>query len=331
MNRPARFLVIRFSSIGDIVLTTPVLRALKTQIEGGAEVHFLTKKSFASVVESNPYIDKVHTIEIATAEVIDELKDLHFDYIIDLHSNIRSTMVKRNLKILDFTFKKLNIEKWLLVNFGVDKMPKTHIVDRYMDTLKAFGVHSDGQGLDYFIPQSEEVTLGDELLHGYLCIAAGAAHIGKRIPTETLVDVCKTFHGKVVIVGGNDDIEVGNTLAGIAPDRIFNEAGKRSIHASASIIRQSSVVLAGDTGMMHIAAAFKRPLVSVWGCTVPELGMSPYGDFENIILEPKNLSKRPCSKLGDRCKYEKTGRCITHIPASEILNAINRLLLENRL
>lgn len=294
-------------------------------------MHFLTKKSFASVVEANPYVDKVHTIEIATAEVIDELKELHFDYIIDLHANIRSTMVKRKLKILDFTFKKLNIEKWLLVNFGIDNMPKKHIVDRYMDTLKAFGVQDDGQGLDYFIPFDEEVKLNDVLADGYLCVAAGAAHVGKRIPAETLIEVCKTYNGKIVVVGGKDDVDVGNTLASIAPDRIFNEAGKRSVHASASIIRQASVVLAGDTGMMHIAAAFKRPLVSVWGCTTPQLGMSPYGNFKNTILEPKGLKKRPCSKLGDRCKYEKTGRCITHIPASEIVIAINQLLIENRL
>lgn len=331
MTRPARFLVIRFSSIGDIVLTTPVLRALKTQIEGGAEVHYLTKKAFASVIEANPYVDQVHTIEIATAEVIDELKALHFDYIIDLHSNIRSTMVKRKLKILDFTFKKLNLEKWLLVNFGINKLPQKHIVDRYLDTLKPFGVQNDGHGLDYFIPKESEVTLPAALKDGYLCIAIGAAHIGKRIPFDTLQAICLGYPGKIAIVGGKDDAEVGEKLSNLDPNRIINEAGKRSIHGSASIIQQSTVVLAGDTGMMHIASAFKRPLVSIWGCTVPEFGMSPYGQFRNIILEPVGHDKRPCSKLGDRCKYEKTGRCITLVEASTILEAIHALSVENSL
>ena len=141
------------------MLTTPVVRRLKLQLEGEVEVHYLTKKSFTSLLTSNPYITKVHSIEKATAEVIEELKDLDFDYVIDLHKNLRSAMVKRDLRGLSFTLDKLNYKKWLLVNFGIDRMPKTHIVDRYLDTIRGFGTEDDGKGLDFFIPNESEVDL----------------------------------------------------------------------------------------------------------------------------------------------------------------------------
>ncbi|MFM1931450.1 MAG: hypothetical protein RL226_753, partial [Bacteroidota bacterium] len=274
MSRPARFLVIRFSSIGDIVLTTPVLRALKTQIEGGAEVHYLTKKQFAPLLEHCPYIDQLHLIERATAEVTPLLKELEFDYIIDLHSNIRSRMVKRSLKSLSFTFNKRNIEKWIWVNFGINRMPDEHIVDRYMATLKPFGVQPDDRGLEYFLPK--ELQDGPSPLSTpYLLIAAGAAHVGKRIPESHLREVCTLFKGSIIIAGGKEDRALGEQLAAIDPERIINKAGLCTIHESAHLAKHAAVVLAGDTGMMHIAAAFKAPLVSVWGCTVPGFGMSP--------------------------------------------------------
>ncbi|MGB1033091.1 MAG: glycosyltransferase family 9 protein, partial [Flavobacteriales bacterium] len=153
MNQTVRFLVIRFSSIGDIVLCSPVLRALEEQIDGEVEIHFLTKKSMVGILENNPRIHKIHSIEKATGEVLEELESISFDYIVDLHRNVRSSMVKRKLKMVDFTFKKRNWEKWLLVNLGINKLPpEEHIVDRYMDVLKPFGVQSDGKGLEYHLP-----------------------------------------------------------------------------------------------------------------------------------------------------------------------------------
>ena len=117
-----KFLVIRFSSIGDIVLTTPIVRCLKQQVEG-AVVHFLTKPAYASILESNPYIDKVHTLGNFHAS-INELRDEGFDYIIDLHKNIRTFRFKHKLKIMDFSFDKLNSEKFFLVNFKKNKLIK---------------------------------------------------------------------------------------------------------------------------------------------------------------------------------------------------------------
>ena len=178
-----KFLIIRFSSIGDIVLTTPVVRCLKKQLPG-AEIHFLTKQSFASIVESNPYIDKVHLLAHSWETVVHELKLENYDYIIDLHHNLRTLRLKKDLGIRSFPFNKLNIQKWIYTNLKWNLMPELHIVDRYMKTVESFGVKNDGEGLDYFIPAKDEVKQKDiPASHhaGYIGVVIGAAHNTKKV------------------------------------------------------------------------------------------------------------------------------------------------------
>ena len=137
-----KVLVLRFSSIGDIVLTSPVLRGLKQQVQG-AEVHVATKAAFADLVRFNPHVDKVHELKDDLGDLIRRLKAEGFDAIIDLHHNLRTSRVKRALGVRSSSFPKLNIEKWLMVNFKVDRLPKEHIVDRYFRAVKDLGVHND--------------------------------------------------------------------------------------------------------------------------------------------------------------------------------------------
>jgi ADP-heptose:LPS heptosyltransferase len=322
----ARVLVIRFSSMGDVVLTTPVVRALAQQLEGGAEVHFLTKKKFASVLDGNPHIARVHTIDESVQEVMNDLKAIDFDYVIDLHNNLRSRIVKRGLKRLSFTFKKYNFEKWLWVNLGINRMPKVHVVDRYLDTLKAFQVKDDGQGLDYFIP-SETICAGVEgLPQKYVAVAIGAAHIGKKMSAEHWLEVVKQMHKPVLLLGGKEDAEVAEFIQAACKNDVWNAAGKWSIHQSALALKNAEVVISGDTGLMHIASAFGKKIVSLWGCTTPGLGMSPYRAHpQSVMIEPSHLKKRPCSKLGNRCKYGEKNRCIEQIAAERVVNAVNML------
>src|SRR5688500_6121226 len=121
--RVMKFLIIRFSSIGDIVLTTPVVRCLRKQYPD-AQIHYLTKQPFASIVITNPYIDKVHVLKDDLNSIIEELRTENFDYIIDLHHNLRTLRVKRALKnVRSFSFDKLNIQKWIFVNFKLNVMP----------------------------------------------------------------------------------------------------------------------------------------------------------------------------------------------------------------
>ncbi len=293
-----KVLVIRFSSIGDIVLTSPVVRALKEQLN--AEVHYLTKTPFIPVLKNNPYIHKIHTISSVYDKTIAELKKEKFDYIIDLHHNLRSLRFKKSLGIPSFSFNKLNIEKWLMVNLKWNRLPKTHIVDRYFDTCKSLGISNDNRGLDYFIAPEEEVNLNSLApiySTGYIALVIGAQHSTKRLPIHQLQKFCKQSTKPIIVLGGKDDAANAWHLEQIDPSRIYNSCGKYSINESASIVKQADVVVSNDTGLMHIAAAFKKKTLAVWGNTIPEFGMYPY-QTEYFNFEVKGLSCRPCSKIG---------------------------------
>ena len=326
---PVRILVVRFSSIGDMVLTSPVVRHLKKGWPGDCEVHYITKKKFRAIVDPNPYIDRVFAIEKSTNEVLEELQEQDYAYIIDLHNNIRSSILKRKLGLLAFTFKKLNFRKWLLVNFGIDKMPDVHVVDRYMDTLRTFDIPRDEEGLDYFIPEDQEMKAGDFPVgfdKPYIAIAIGAQHWRKKLPKHRLVELCQMLDHPIALLGGPDDMEVARDIAEKAGDHVWPAAGHLSLHQSASVVRQSAVVISHDTGLMHIAAAFGKPVISVWGATVPQFGMYPYKPGPNsVMVQADHLKKRPCSKLGTRCKYRKC-RCVEEIDLEKIRTAAERIL-----
>ena len=331
----AKILIIRFSSIGDIVLTSPVVRCLKQQVKD-AEVHFLTKKSFASVIEHNPFIDRKIYFEGELAGMIPELKKEKYDFVIDLHNNLRTLNLKSKLGVKSFSFNKLNIEKWLLVNLKKDRMPDVHIVDRYMETVKSLGVMNDGKGLDYFISQEDGNAiqkLPEEFQKDYIAFVIGAKHNTKKLPTDKIISICKKLNRPIVLLGGKEDFDVGEKIksaiqtAEVKSQMVFNACGKFSLNESAALIKQSSKVISHDTGLMHIAAAFKKEIISVWGNTVPEFGMSPYyGNFEfrNSRFEIKNLSCRPCSKIGfDKCPKGHF-RCMVEQDEIKISEAANR-------
>ncbi|MEQ9415680.1 MAG: glycosyl transferase, partial [Cyclobacteriaceae bacterium] len=126
-----KILIIRFSSIGDIVLTTPVIRVLKTQVDN-AEIHYATKARFAGLLKENPYVDKLHLLDDKLGLLITDLKREKFDHIIDLHNNLRTRIIKFSLGVKSSSFNKLNWEKWLMVNLKINKLPSLHIVDRYL-------------------------------------------------------------------------------------------------------------------------------------------------------------------------------------------------------
>jgi len=302
-----KILIIRFSSIGDIVLTTPVIRNLKQQLPEVA-IHYLTKHTFKTILEHNPYIDKIHCLKESWAEMIKSIQSEKFDLIIDLHHNLRTASIKRALNVKAFSFQKLNIEKWLLTNFKINRMPDLHIVDRYMQTVTSLGITNDGKGLDYFIPETEQIKLED-LPHahfaGYIAVVIGAAHATKRLPVEKLQDLCSRIQHPVILLGGSEDKINGDLIASVDPVKVYNACGKFSLNESADIIKKSKLVIAHDTGLMHIAAALKKQIIAVWGNTVPAFGMYPYYGHHpvaNVNIEVKNLNCRPCSKIGsDKC------------------------------
>ena len=327
MNK-IKFLILRFSSIGDIVLTTPVVRCIKEQIEN-AEIHYITKPQFKPIVESNPYIDVVHVLKRSEKETIRELKLMHFDYIIDLHRNIRTAKFKNRLKIISFSFNKLNWEKWLFVNFKKNKMPNIHIVDRYLETLKVFDIKNDEKGLDYFIPEKDEVNLLDiseDFNNGFVGVVVGAFHNTKKLTKEKLISICKNLDKPILLIGGPENKNEAEEIKNAVGNNIYNTCGVYNINQSASLVKQANVILTPDTGLMHIASAFKKKIVSIWGNTVPEFGMYPYLSHpDSEIIEVKDLKCRPCTKIGFKECPKKHFRCINDLDENQIVNKIKEL------
>lgn len=328
MQQKVKILVIRFSSIGDIVLTTPVLRCLKNQLEGDVEIHYLTKKQYASILENNPNVNHVFSIEKSTNEVMNSLQAESYDYVVDLHKNLRSSRVKKGLKGLSFSFEKLNYQKWLLTNFKINKLPKIHIVQRYLDSVKALGIKNDVKGLEYYISEKDKVNLTELPLshqNGYIAFAIGAQHATKRLPTHKIIEVCKKINKPILLLGSKEDVVNGDEIAKKCGELVFSVCGKFNLNQSASLVGQATSLITHDTGLMHIAAALNVKTVSVWGNTVPDFGMYPYFP-ENLerfkIVENTNLSCRPCSKIGhDKCP-KKHFKCMEEIDINSIVSGL---------
>ena len=315
-----KILIIRFSSIGDIVLTTPVIRCVKKQFPD-AEVHYVTKEVFKNILIHNPYIDKVHTFKEDISELYEPLKAENFDVVIDLHKNLRSLRLKQKLKAKNYSFDKLNLQKFLAVNFKqINKLPNKHIVDRYFDAVAPLGIKSDGKGLDHFMHQNDRVDvsslLTDHLQKTFVALVVGGSYFTKKIPLNKLSEICKNSKLPIIVLGGKEDKPVGDELKKQFP-QLINTCGQYTINQSASIIERAEWVVSSDTGLMHIAAAYNKKIISMWGNTIPEFGMSPYlPNLENKILEVKNLSCRPCSKLGYKKCPKGHFKCMNDLDVS---------------
>lgn len=327
-----KILIIRFSSIGDIVLTTPVVRCLKKQ-RPDIEIHYLTKPAFAPILKANPYIDRVYKLAPSIHETSRTLLVERYDQIIDLHHNQRTFLLKLLIGSNSISFNKLNWEKWLLVNFKVDKLPRVHIVDRYMKTVEHLGITNDGEGLDYFIPDGVSVhpkELPDTHQQPYVAIAIGAQHETKKLPQHKLIKLCQTIPYPIILLGGPEDRLMGESVAKAAGKHVYNACGLFSLHGSASLVKQAKVVVSHDTGLMHIAAALRKPIISVWGNTVPEFGMYPYYGTQRIVgskmIEVKNLSCRPCSKIGFQACPKGHFKCMEEQNIYSIADAVSAVM-----
>ena len=325
-----KILVIRLSSIGDIVLTTPVIRAIKEQLQD-VELHFLTKKANELVVASNPHIDKIHfyTPDNLSA-LMQELKAEQFQVVVDLQKSHRSRQVVRRLKVPHSTFHKYNFRKGLCVCLKLNFLPDVHIVDRYFDAVLDLGVLNDHKGLEFHVPENaafDEDDLPMVFEDGFVAVVLGGQHATKRIPVSKVVEIGSILHKPIMLLGGKDVINEGEEVVAALGGRAYNGCGKYSLYQSCSILDQAECVITGDTGLMHIAAALRKPIAVLWGNTIPEFGMYPYMPgqrelFRNFEVCP--LGCRPCSKLGHQRCPRKHFKCMNNIPAVEVADWVNR-------
>lgn len=326
-----KILILRFSAIGDIVLTTPVMRCLKQQMPD-VEIHYATRAQHTALLKANPYVDKVwewqHPDKGQWKQLMHNLAQENFDHVLDLHNNLRTRRLTRALGAVPCTrFPKLNIEKWLYVNLKWNRMPKVHIVDRYLQTTQSWGITNDQQGLDYFYPADftkptiPSAYLQEEALKPALAMVIGATHFTKQLPVGRVVELCEgawqQFKHIPVLLGGPTDVARAATIAHALHDKgipCWNTVGQLTLAQSAWVVQHSTWVATNDTGLMHIAAAFKKKIVSLWGNTTPDLGMYPYQTQHLVWQHEKGLSCRPCSKIGYSACPKGHFKCMNLIP-----------------
>ncbi|PCJ80931.1 MAG: hypothetical protein COA49_06380 [Bacteroidetes bacterium] len=326
-----RFLIVRFSSIGDIILSAPVIHAIRKHFGKEARIDFVTLKPFKGAAELLPDLNEIHLVEKVTIEIVPTLKKLNFDYIIDLHGSVRSRSLSNSLNVLTFSVDKQTFPRFALI-LGLRKAPIPHFIDRSFALVKAFGIPlptSSPWGSLNTKPPATHINLPSS----YITVAPGAAHLGKAIPYSTLKAICIYFSSQnihIALVGGPDSKTIASSLISEnSENSITSFCGYASLSETAYVLKNSMLAIGGDTGAMHIASALGTPLISVWGCTRPSLGLSPWRPHPaSTILLPINRDTRPCSRHGAKCRFTRKGQdlCINHVSPARIIEAATRII-----
>ena len=310
--------------MGDIIYTTPVVRCIKKQLPD-AEVHFLTKPAFKYIYDNNPYLDRLFLLKSTLSETIEEIKAEKYDYIIDLHNNLRTSLIKLRTGIKSSTYKKQRLRKWLSLKFNLKLVPPIHLVERYLKTVKFLGVKNDGKPIDYYVKAEHDLKklLPPSHQEKYVAFVIGATHFTKRMPNEKIISICRQINQPVVLLGGEDvkanAVEIANSVG----NSIYNACGITSLDESVFLVSKAEKTIGFDTGLTHIAEAFDKPIASIWGGTVPELlGVQPYMVKDAKVIGI-NISCRPCSKFGlEKCPLGHF-KCMKDIPDDTVVNFAN--------
>lgn len=303
--------------MGDIVLTTPVIRALNQQLK--AKIDFLTKPQYVSLLEGNTYINRIFSLN----DKVDFLQKNKYDYVVDLQNNLRSWKIRNKIQTKSFVFNKKSLRRYLLIYFGIDLL-KNHVVDRYFATVASLNVVNDNQGLDFNVSSSIKPEFNTS--QSYIAWCIGGTHNPKKLSAKQITQVVSKLKIPVVLLGGNNDLDIAEEIINnVECKSVYNFCGKLSVQESSYLIKKSKILLTNDTGMMHIASALKMPIISFWGCTKPSLGFTPYMTDPSSIKIISKRSAKPCSKHGRHCKYGKNG-CIKEIDPQLIYDSVLSLL-----
>lgn len=317
--------------MGDLIVTTPVYRALATQL--GAEVHLVTKRAFAGVIAHNAYLHRTHFW--SDGAVVPALKAEGYDLVVDLHGSIRSHLLRARLGVTAIGFRKRNLEKSLL-RYGINLLGGEHLVDRYFYALRHLGIRDDGGGLDYYVQPAEAAAatahtaaVGED----YVAIVLGATHFTKRMPPQLVADVIAQLDRPVVLLGGEDVLALAAEARARLPEGVqpvLDLCGALPLRESIAVLAKAAGVIAGDTGLMHVTAALRRPMVVVWGNTASPIGMYPYypstGERPYADAEVEGLPCRPCSRIGYASCPAGHFRCMREQRAASISGPLGRLM-----
>lgn len=328
-----KILVIRFSSMGDIVLTTALLRCLHQQVEG-AEIHYLTRSAYATLLAENPHVAHVHAVEQDPSTLVDRMKQEHFDFVADLQGNGRSRRFCRSLHVRHASYDKQDLARLMTVLRKKDCTDHRPVAERYFDAVRPLGVKPDGCGLECHYVHSDLSSVlqnskhhplpADILDRPYAVIAVGSQHATKCIPLDKLQVVCSYLSGPVLLLGDANDRRRIKDFDLRLHDNVVNLCGKTSLSQSIQLVDHAAVVLTGDTGLMHVAAAFDKPMVVLWGSTVPAFGFAPY--LSQAVNMEVDVWCRPCHRFGRAKCPRHNFECMENHKWQRVGEAMQRLM-----
>ena len=343
-----KILIIRLSSIGDIILASPLIRATRKTYPP-AQIDFLVKSEYAELVKFNPDLSSIIELKSNAKKELKTLKRTlcrtQYDIILDLHNSLRSRYLRwfSGAKYIKVVNKRI-IKRFLLVRFKWNFYRSViSVVDRYLETGKRFAILNDGQGLEVTVPDETIITVKAMMekyqLERYglvMGLAPSARHYTKRWSPERYVElgtqIAREFNAKLLIFGSKleqdycgDIAQMINANLGSTTAESF--AGKLNLLETAAVLDGCSIVVTNDSGIMHLAAARKKKIVAIFGSTVKEFGFFPYGT-QSTVIENENLSCRPCSHIGsDRCPKNHF-KCMKDIHVDSVLSTIQKMAEE---
>ncbi|MBN2090562.1 lipopolysaccharide heptosyltransferase II [candidate division KSB1 bacterium] len=338
--KPAKILIIRFSSIGDILLATPLIRVLHQKFPD-AQIDFLTKAKFAELLDTNPFLHRVIRYHEKTKmrglrQLKQEIIQENYDWLIDIHNNPRTLYLKlRNHIPEHFSIKKYRLKRFLLVKFKINLFSSViPVYQRYLKPLQKYAIQDDRKGLEFYIDPQARSRI-DEKYAGFwkkypriIGIVPGAGYPTKCWPTDRFARVAKSLIEKynvgIIILGGKNDILLQNQILSQIDNSALGLAGELSLQESAAALDHCELVISNDTGLMHLTAALKKKLVAIFGNTSREFGFYPCAP-QQIVLE-KELPCRPCTHLGFHQCPEKHFKCMNDILPEEVQAAVVELL-----
>ena len=319
-----RVLIIRLSSIGDILLTTPLVRSIKKKYPF-IQIDYLVKKEFSELVQNNPHISNIYNYQRDNSEkqlLINSLQTKNYELIIDLQNNFRSREIVSRVKSPVLRFNKNNFKKFLLVHLKINMLRHAKkIPERYADAAQ---FNLDDEGLEFFTTHPPDSRLNEN--DNYIGLCPGARHFTKRWPLEHFIELGKKLESsgyKVILLGGMDDANSADDISRQLKSAI--NLCNQSLSQTAANIKVCKAVYTNDSGLMHLASALKVPVIAFFGSTVKEFGFYPY-KAKSIEMEVNGLHCRPCTHIGRANCPKGHFKCMKEIKPDLAFKSLENLL-----
>lgn len=318
-----RVLIVRFSSLGDILLATPLIRTLKKKYPN-LQIDFLLKEEYFDLLKHNPYLNNIYKLKNNEITNIQSLKNNNYDFIIDLQNNFRSASIRKKLNGTKFYYEKNNFLKFLLVNFKINLLKNSlYVPERYANSIPGFSL--DEKGLDIYVP--DEIKSSLEPGKKYIAFAPGSRHYTKMWKEEYFIKLGNMLQKEnftVVLLGGESDKIICKRISSAILGSI-NLANDNNLLKLCADLKMCSALVCNDSGLMHVGSALQIPLVTIFGSTVKEFGFTPY-KCNNILLENNELKCRPCSHIGKSSCPKKHFLCMNSITPETVFNSLMEII-----